>query len=136
MKTTFYPFLTVLFFVFLNINISTAQETNAKIQEVYGDKTQEMVGNDPERQRFLIDLLENRIEILKSENTSGDKYIKLSTAALLNKYNPDLKRDAAFDPLNFNPLKYNLIFTSKKTEIYRVDNTDYIIVINPQTISK
>lgn len=136
MKTTFYPFLTVLFFIFLNINISTAQEINTKIQEVYGDKTQEMIGNDPERLRFLNDLLMNRIEIVESKNTSGDKYIKLSTTSLLNKYNPSLKRDVVFDPANFNPLKYNLIYTSKKTEIYRVDNTDYIIVINPQTISK
>lgn len=136
MKNIFYPILTTLFCVSMNMNNLSAQETNAKIQEVYGDKTQEIVENDPERLRFLNDLLINRIEIIKSENTSGDKYIKLSTAALLNKYNPNLKRDVVFDPANFNPLKYNLIFTSKKTEIYRVDNTDYIIVINPQTISK
>lgn len=136
MKNIFYPFILVLFFVFINTNNSSAQQINSKIQEVFADKTQEMVENDPERLSFLNDLLVNRIEIVKSENTSNDKYTKLSTAALLNKYNSGLKRDVDFDPTNFNPLKYNLIFTSKKTEIYRVDNTDYIIVIQPQTFKK
>lgn len=136
MKNIFYPFLALLFFVFININNSSAQQINSKIQEVYGDKTQEMVGNDPERLSFFNDLLLNRIEIIKSDNSSEDKYIKLSTVALLNKYNPNLKRDTDFDPLNFNPLKYNLIFTSKKTVIYRIDNTDYIIVIQPQLFKK
>lgn len=134
MKTTFYPFLTVLFFVFLNTNISTAQETNAKIQEVYGDKTQELVINDPERLSFLTDLLENRIKVIELPANGKKSYTKLSAIPLVNKYNVAIKRDLVFDPNNFNPLKYDLIFSSKKTEIYQIDNTNYFIVIQPQLL--
>lgn len=134
MKTIFYPFLTVLFFVFLNTNISTAQETNAKIQEVYGDKTQELVINDPERLSFLTDLLENRIKVIEMPANEKKAYTKLSTMPLVNKYNAAIKRDFIFDPNNFNPLKYDLIFSSKKTEVYQIDNTNYFIVIQPQLL--
>lgn len=133
MKAIFYPLLTLLFFVFTNINNSMAQQTNAKIQEVYGDKIQEITQNDPERIKILTDALENRIKIMESPIVGEDKYIKLSTVPLLNKYNPGLKRDLVFNPDNFNPLKYNLNFFSSKAEVYRVDNTDYLIVVIPQT---
>lgn len=110
------------------------QSIDPRIQELYGDKTQEMVGNDPVRLNFLTNFLEKRFEIIKTDNNKlDDKSIKLSTVVLLNKYNPTLQRDEQFDPETFNPLKYNLDFTTTLTKVYRVDNTDYIIVIKPQT---
>jgi hypothetical protein len=132
MKTFFYPFLTVMFFVFTNINNAMAQQVNPKIQEVYGDKTQEILQNEPERVKIFTDLLENRIKIVLEVSVGEDKYPKLSLFSLLNKYNPNLTRDSAFDLNTFNPLKYNLNFFSTKTEVYRIDNTDYLIVIKPQ----
>src|ERR1700740_2379126 len=82
---------------------ATAQEIDPRIKEVYKDKTQELVGNDPDRLKALNDLLQNRIKIETSPNLIGDKYPKLSSVDLLNKYNPDLKKDVVFDPNNFNP---------------------------------
>ena len=120
----------------MGINSSEAQQANAKIQEVYGDKYQEISTNDPERIKLLSDLLENRIKIVEVSSVGEDKYPKLSSVALLNKYNPNLTRDVAFDVNTFNPLKYNLNFFSTKTEVYRIDNTDYLLVIQPQTINK
>lgn len=136
MKNTLYSFLTFALIVFANISHVSAQQVNAKIQEVYGDKTQELVVNDPIRLDFLNDLLSNRIKIIESPLTADDKYIKLSSVELLNKYNPSLTRDIVFDPLNFNPLKYNLNFFPKTAMVYRVDNTNYLIVIHPQTLKK
>ena len=115
---------------------SAAQNVEAKIQEVYADKTQELVLNDHERHALLIDLLQNRLKVMESQPNTKENYIKLSEIALLNKYNPALTRDASFDPENFNPLKYNLNFFPKTTTAYRIDNTNYIIIIQPQILKK
>ena len=123
-----------MFIVFTNINSTIAQQVNSKIQEVYGDKTQQIVQNEPERIIALNDLLDNRIKIVVSPVKGEDKYTKLSSVELLNKYNPNLKRDEGFDPNNFNALKYNMNFFNSQAVVYRVDNTDYIIVIKPQSV--
>ena len=137
MKNLFYLFLTFALIAFANINDANAQQVNAKIQEVYGDKTQELVINDPIRLDFLNDLLNNRIKIIESPlSDNNEKEIKLSSVELLNKYNPSLTRDVVFDPLNFNPLKYNFNFFPKTASVYRVDNTNYLIVIQAQTSKK
>ena len=134
MKHLFCFFLTFALVALANISDANAQQVNAKIQEVYGVKTQEMVTNDPERLALLIDLLENRIKIVESVIGSNEKYPKLSEVAIVNKYNPSLTRDVVFDPLTFNPLKYNLNILPVTPAVYRVDNTNYLIVIQPQTI--
>lgn len=132
MKNNFYVFLTILFALFTNISNSFSQQIDPKITEVYGDKTQEIFQNDPDRLKALTDLLDNRIKLVESPVHGEDKYTKLSTIPLLNKYNPNLKRDVVFNPSTFNPLKYNLNFFTSEVQIYRVDNTDYIIVIDSQ----
>lgn len=134
MKNTLYSFLTVVLIVFANISNVSAQQVNAKIQEVYGDKTQELVINDSQRFAFLTDLVENRIKVIESPISGNDKYTKLSSVALINKYNSSLTRDVAYDPNTFNALKYDLKFSSKNAEIYRIDNTDYLVVIQPQNL--
>lgn len=134
MKNTLFPLLTFLLLIFVNISNASAQQVNSKIQEVYGDQTQTLVINDAERLVFLTDLIENRIKVIESPIVNGsDKHTKLSTAALFNKYNSSLTRDLTCNPITFNALKYDLKFSSKNTEVYRIDNTDYLIIIQPQT---
>ena len=132
MKHLFYSFFTFALIALANVSDASAQQVNAKIQEVYGDKTQEIAQNDPERIKLLNDLLDNRIKIIESPIVGEDKYTKLSSVPLLNKYNTNLKRDLTFDPANFNPLKYSMNFFTSEAQIYRVDNTDYLIVIQQQ----
>lgn len=116
---------------------SNAQEINPKIKEVYGDKTQELFGNDPDRLKIYNDLINNRITIIESPISGKEKCQKLSQMELMNRYNPSLVRDLVFDPTTFNPLKYKLnFFSSTSTNVYRVDNTNYIIIIQPQTTQK
>ena len=134
MKHILYSFLTTFCIVFVNINLISAQQVNPKIQEVYGNMTEQIAQNEPDRIIALNDLLDNRIKIVKSPVVGEDKYTKLSTVPLLNKYNPNLKRDEGFDPNNFNALKYNMNFFNSQAVVYRVDNTDYIIVIKPQSV--
>lgn len=134
MKNLFFSFLTFALVALTNISNANAQQVNAKIQEVYGVKTQEMVTNDPERLALLTDLLDNRIKIIESAMQSNEKYPKLSEVGIVNKYNSSLTRDVVFDPLTFNPLKYNLNILPLIPAVYRVDNTNFLIVIQPQTI--
>jgi hypothetical protein len=108
------------------------QSIDPRIQEVYGEKTQEVFQNDPERLSLLTDLLDNRIKLIESPVVGEDKYTKLSAVPLLNKYNPNLTRDVVFDINTFNPLKYNLNFFTTEIQIYRIDNTDYLLVIDSQ----
>lgn len=73
-----------------------------------------------------------RVEIKPEPYQANEPYIRLSTIGLRNKCNPNMQRDEAnFDPNNFNPLKYFLMFKDGATTTYRVDNTNYVIVIHP-----
>lgn len=130
-------FLLAFFFISSVSILNAQQQIDSRIRELYGDKTNEMVSQNPELLNFLNDLLTNRIKIKEEENSKIDKkFPKLSEVKLLTKYNPSLTRDAAFDPVNFNPLKYNFDFSSNSlTKVYHVDNTNYIIVIEPQTLT-
>lgn len=132
MKHLFYSFFTFALIALANVSDANAQQVNSKIQEVYGDKTQEIVQSDPERIKLLNDLLDNRIKIIEMPVNEKEVYPKLSDMPLLNKYNSQLQRDLVFNPDTFNPLKYSLNFFSLKTEVYRVDNTAFLIVINSQ----
>lgn len=111
-----------------------AQEINAKVLEVYADKAQQMAAQNPDWLKTLNDFVDNRVKFKTvPRDAVNDKYIKLSTVALVNKYNPGLQRDAVVDPATFNPLKYDFIFSAKTRIVYRVDNTDNVIVIEPQS---
>lgn len=127
--------LLTLFFISFCHFIQAQQQIDTRIQEVYGNKTQELVANNPELLNFLNNLLNNRIKIQEDPSIKADsKFPKLSEVKLLNKYNPSLTRDEVFDPANFNPLKYNFeISSNSATIVYQVDNTNYLIVIEPQS---
>ena len=105
-----------------------------RITEVFGNQTQTLVANDRDRLKGLTTLLNERIKYVYSEEKSDEKYVKLSTVPLFNKYNPELQRDLVFDQGTFNVLKYNLPFFSQYKKIYRIDNSNYLLIIHPQII--
>jgi hypothetical protein len=113
----------------------TATGTSAidpRIAEVFGNQLTTLVLNDKDRRKGLEDILNIRTKINEVKFTPGEKIPKLSSMPLFNKYNPNLKRDEVFDAATFNVLKYNLHFFAQYTQMYRIDNTDYVIVILPQ----
>ena len=64
-------------------------------------------------------------KILQKKYYANEEIKKLS---LLKKINSA----PIFDLNDFNPLLYDFDFESKKNQIYRVDNTDYLINILPR----
>lgn len=126
--------LFILVLSFYSLNICSQTTIDAKIQEVYASKAQEFASQNPDWLKIMNDFIQNRVKITRvAFDPLHDKYVKLSEVKLVNKYNPSLQRDVAFDPVSFNPLKYDFIVSAKTTQVYRVDNTDYVIVIEPQS---
>ena len=73
-----------------------------------------------------------RVFIVKTNASLLDSYINLSTIQIRNKYNSTLENDYDhFNISSFNPLKYFFNFYSPVQMNYRVDNTDYMIVVVP-----
>jgi len=104
---------------------------DTKIAEVYGTN---LPIDSPSLYLALMALLNNRISFKNEVELAGEKYPKLSSLPLLNKNNPSLTHDTAFDRNTFNPLKYNMVFfDTKSAHIYRFDGTDILIMVAPQT---
>jgi len=74
----------------------------------------------------------SRIQIKSQPYFPSEGFPRLSTTILRNKCDASMQRDEAnFNPDTFNPLKYFLNFTPGTSTTYRVDNTNYIIVVHP-----
>lgn len=131
MKKILIPILSFLFILTCTSQLH-AQQIDNRIREIFANKTDEYFTANPGILDVYNDLLQNRINLIVSPIVGDDKYPKLSEVPLLNKYNPDLKRDVVFDPLTFNVLKYSLNFFTNTTSVYRIDNTDYLIIIRGQ----
>ena len=116
-----------------NVDAPLTVKELKQLQEVYGDKLNDYVLSKPQRLKDIKHLLRNRIEIKMISNTRDQKKsLMLSEVPLFNYYQSDLKRDTSFNPQNFNPLKYLFNFYSLETHMYRVDNTNYYIIIKSQ----
>ena len=116
-----------------NVDAPLTTTEMQQLQEVYGDKLNDYVLSKPQRLKDIKHLLRNRIEIkLISNPRDQKKSVLLSEVPLFNYYQQDLTRDVSFSPQNFNPLKYLFNFYSLETHMYRVDNTNYYIIIKSQ----
>jgi hypothetical protein len=109
----------------------TQSQIEAFVREVFADQADVLVLKSNSNRLALIEGFLSRIEIRESHEYAGKKVKLLSEVTLQNKYNPNLVRDAVFNPAAFNPLKYCFPMVSKKKEIYRFDKTDYLIIIQP-----
>ena len=124
-------FSLLLFFALIPEMVVAQQITTPTIQkitEVYGPS---FPNDNPGMYQKMEDLLNNRIRYTQVAQEPNEKYTKLSSRGLLNKNNPSMTRDQTFNEGTFNPLKYDLNFYAKTTQIYRIDNSNYLIVIDP-----
>lgn len=100
------------------------------LTDVYGETLHKNVLDNPQRLKSIKNILRNRVEILKMSHYPKD-YKLLSKVPLFDKYNSSLKREV-FSKSTFNPLKYNFDFYAKQTQVFRVDNTNFYIIIKSQ----
>ena len=105
--------------------------TNLEIQKlkyIYGDKLKKYVLDKPSRVKDIKHIFRNRVVVQSEEVKDISTYPLLSTISVFDVFNNSIQFPL-FDKENFNPLIYNFNFNSKTRLIYRVDNTNYLIVI-------
>ena len=115
---------------------SASITVDPRIIEVYANQLDVLVLSDNQRLNDLNDILLKRTEIVVEKYRQDEKFLKLFSMPLFNKYNINLKKDTVFTVETFNVLKYNLEFFSKFDKVYRIDETDFILIIHPQTFNK
>lgn len=123
----------MLIFMYFNLTFSqttaksTPQLANQFIVEVFGAS----IAKDSQHYKNLEKLLRERVVFVQEPMQENEKFPKISQMQLFNKYNSNLERDLVFEQASFNVLKYDLIFFSPYTKVYRFDNSDWLIQINP-----
>jgi hypothetical protein len=123
----------LLLFIFITqISLIKAQSIDDKISEVYGDVSGSFFRGNTELYAQFQNLLQNRIRVEQMPYENGEKFIKISSLTINNKYNNALAHAPFVNTESFNPLKYNMDFFAKTTKVYRIDNTNLIVVIDPQ----
>ncbi|WP_299115085.1 hypothetical protein [uncultured Winogradskyella sp.] len=116
-----------------NLSEPLSSKERAFIDEVYGDKANKFVYSSSHRLKAIKHILRNRVVIEKVNSSDIKKeYTQLSNVPLQTGFVSNLKRDKIFNPITFNPLKYNLKFYGDTGAIYRVDDTNYYIIIKSQ----
>jgi len=103
------------------------------IKEVYGDQAQKLVFSNQKRYQTLRKLIVERMQIVRQADVRGKKYPKITNGGMLTMYNKNLKHEGFTSKSTFNPLKYNLeFFDINRLRVYRIDNTEYLLIIQPQ----
>jgi len=110
----------------------TTQFIEICIQEVFKDQSDALVFNtNSSRLGMITNFLKNNVEVMYRPGLQGKNFESLASIGLNNKYNAALTADTSYDPITFNPLKYNLPMHTTVKKMYRIANTDYILTIYP-----
>ena len=111
-----------------NINLVEEYVGGASIDK-YGtplsDETLKRINKIKPLEKYVKDILRNRVQILNKKYQTNENLPKLSSVSTIT----TIKK---FNTNNFNPLLYNFDFDSQKSQIYRVDGTDLVINIIPK----
>ena len=110
-----------------NIALPLTSLENKKIEAAFQD---ELYLNRIYSSKSLItdikDILRNRVSI-ELENIKDISHLPLLSSL-------NFKVKTKFDLRNFNPLLYDFDFQSKTQKMFRVDDTNYIIIIKPKSL--
>lgn len=106
------------------------EEIANRVAYVHGN---EFVLNNPTLVAALGKVMTDRIEYQVVNQDPTEKFPLLSTMPLLDKVNQSVQgaNFSNFDVNTFNPLVYNLEYFSDRTQIFRIDNTSYLMVVKP-----
>ena len=95
------------------------------IENAFDDETLKRINKIKPLEKYVKDILRNRVQILNKKYQTNENLPKLSSVSTIT----TIKK---FNTNNFNPLIYNFDFDSQKSQIYRVDGTDLVINIIPK----
>ena len=114
----------------------TADELN-KLTAVYGPALKNEILERPTRVLAIKEILRNRVVLKELTDPRSHKPCPmLSEVSVFDTFVTKLKRDVVFNPNTFNPLKYNFEFHKSGFQMFRVDGSNYFIIIKPQHYNK
>jgi len=116
-----------------NVDLPFSKSELNKLEEVYDQNLNDQILDRPIRIKDIKDILRNRVYIYQENIKDLSDIGLLSEVDLFDIFNKKIIRPV-FDKNNFNPLLYNFNFFSKLKQTYRVDNTNYLIVIKPREL--
>ena len=115
-----------------NVNLPLNAFEIDKIESAYDDKAfLKKIYSSKALMKEFKDILRNRVKI-EQENIKDISSVPHLSSVKFFGNKKLLKRK--FDSEFFNPLLYDFDFSSKKKKIYRVDRTNYLIIINPKIL--
>ena len=104
--------------------------TNLEIEKIEAAFQDELYLNRIYSSKSLItdikDILRNRVSI-ELENIKDISHLPLLSSL-------NFKVKTKFDLRNFNPLLYDFDFQSKTQKMFRVDDTNYVIIVKPKSL--
>lgn len=116
-----------------NVEAPFSNDELKKIEEAYGLEYKKQILTNRILLKDIKDILRNRVYIYQENVKDVSTIPLLSNVPIFDIYNSKLRRPI-FKRNDFNPLLYNFNFFSKTRQIYRVDNTNYLIVIKPREL--
>ena len=124
----FLPQFSLVISLLFSVGLTYSQKADDRIIVAYGDQyVSELVKNNPQRIEYLNYFLDHSYEIITSTKNAGDKYSLISEFLKKPKYNNNV--NYSLDLNHFNVLMYNLPRDKKLKKVYRIDNTDLLIVM-------
>ena len=108
-----------------NIDYPLTSQELSFIENAFDDETLKRINKIKPLEKYVKDILRNRVQILNKKYQTNENLTKLSSVSTFT----TIKK---FNTTNFNPLLYNFDFDSQKSQIYRVDGTNLIINIIPK----
>lgn len=126
MKKACLGFLTLFTVLFAGTLVYGQKNTvEDKIAEVYAGYVNNL---NPDQLSWIKKEL-SRSEVKKETYSKDEEYPLLSSVPLLNKYNPQIAKDDFSKPMEINPIKYQISFMESKDQVFRIDGTDYVLVV-------
>ena len=108
-----------------NVDYPLTSHELSFIENAFDDETLKRINKIKPLEKYVKDILRNRVQILNKKYQTNENLPKLSSVSTIT----TIKK---FNTNNFNPLLYNFDFDSQKSQIYRVDGTDLVINIIPK----
>jgi hypothetical protein len=103
---------------------------DSMINEVFVDKTY-LHQNSSSYYNHLKNAYSNRMYLKFEKKTDDEKFENIQSIAIYNTYNSEVNVSLDIDIKDFNPFKYQLEFFSRSKKVYRLYDSDYLLVISP-----
>lgn len=103
------------------------------IVEIFQEKADKLVFNSNSmRYALMSDFIKHNVVVEYHPEFQGKGFESTNSLPLQNKYNSAIQRDQSYQIGLFNPLRYAVSMSPNKKMMYRIADSDYIMIISPK----